>query len=61
MARGTSAQGLWPRGTALTRTKELVGHSGTDGVQTAAVVVEGAGGARIAASDPRLLKRVAGG
>lgn len=53
-------EGLRPRRAALTPTQELVGHGGTDGVQAAAVV-ERAGGARIAASHPRLLKRVAGG
>lgn len=58
--RGSPVEGLRPRRAALTPAQELVGHGGTDGVQTAAVV-ERAGGSRIAASYPRLLKRVAGG
>lgn len=58
--RGSSVEGLSPCRAALTPAQELVGHGGTDGVQAAAVV-ERAGRARIAASHPRLLKRVAGG
>lgn len=58
-ARGPAVEDLRPRRAALTPAQELVGHGGTDGVQAAAVV-ERAGGARIAASHPRLLERVAG-
>lgn len=58
-ASAAPVQALSPGRAALTPPEELVGHGGSDGVQAAAAAVR-ARGARIAASHPGLLERVAG-